>query len=203
LNPAYDTTRSKQAPFPFTRAANIDFICKAADRLWVELVGTNAEYDKNKGKGRATAMKITNVFLGFAGVETMAAGQRSIEGFFSDSDRHKRKAEDGVHAEGSDKRRALGTSVGDGPAEPEVGTSLSYRCSRCDQQIRRATDEVDDREAALDILKMEHDDFHYAQDLAKAGDGNTNPNEKKRKKGKVVPTGIAKFFPPVAPKRKN
>ncbi|KAF8519293.1 hypothetical protein JB92DRAFT_2711024 [Gautieria morchelliformis] len=199
---AYDTTRSKQAPFPFTRAASMDFICKAAERLWVELVGTNAEYDKHKAKGRAAAMKITNVFLGFTGVETRAAGQRSIEGFFSDSDRQsKRKAEDGVRAEGSDKRRALGASVRDGPAEFEVGTSLSFRCPRCGQQVRRVIDEVDDREAALDVLKMEHDDFHYAQDLARAGDGNANPNEKRRKKGKVVAKGIAKFFSPVAPKR--
>ena len=207
-NSAYDTTRSKQAPFPFTRAASMDFICKAAEKLWVELVGTSAEYDKSKAKGLATAMKITNVFLGFSGVETMAAGQRRIEGFFSgDSRQGKRKAgvgEDAVCSGGPGKRRHTDGCGGSSDLELSPGTSLSFRCPRCNRQIRRAIVDVDEKEAALNALKMEHDDFHYAQDLAREGDGNVSLVSKEgkiRKKAKTEAKGIARFFSPMSSKR--
>lgn len=191
----------------------MDFICKAAEKLWVELVGTNAEYDKHKANGKVTGMKITNIFLGFSGVETMAVGQRSIEGFFSGNDRpQKRKAADAsevVRAEGSKRRQSpVGSSVADGPVRLGMTseTCLSFWCTRCVKEVRRPISDVDDQEVALSALKMEHEDFHFAQDLARENDGTANPvsNEKgKRRKKKELTEakGIAKFFLPVSSKR--
>ncbi|THH26302.1 hypothetical protein EUX98_g7885 [Antrodiella citrinella] len=70
----YETSRSKQAPFPFSRDITVDLIASAGDKLWKELVGTNDE--------RTTPFKITNVQLSFLGINSMEIGQRNIEGFF-------------------------------------------------------------------------------------------------------------------------
>lgn len=178
----------------------MEFICKAAEKLWAELVGTDAEYDKNKAKGLATGMKITNVFLGFTGVETMAAGQRTIEGFFSgNGQRGKRKAEDGVRSGGSDKRRTPDPCDRAGSTALEAG--ISFHCPRCGQEIRRAMVGMDGPEGVLNALKTEHADFHYAQDLARESDGNVSPVSKRRKKGKAEAKGIARFFSSMSSKR--
>ncbi|KAF8575427.1 DNA/RNA polymerase [Ramaria rubella] len=201
---SYETARSKQTPFPFAREANIDYIYKAAEKLWTELVGTSAEYDKNKNKGWATGMKITNVFLGFTGVETMAVGQRSIDGFFSPGKKpsSKRKAEEsskeGARQGGTKRQRDVSpeTDMSSGDV------SVSFRCGRCGKEIRRTVDKGDDRDAMLSSMKMEHKDFHFAQDLARESPGDQTSNGKeKKKKSKVAPKGIAKFFTPAGSKK--
>ncbi|KIJ23819.1 hypothetical protein M422DRAFT_94566, partial [Sphaerobolus stellatus SS14] len=83
ISEAWSVSKSRQCPFPFSRNPNIDYICKIGEKLWTELVGTAADFEKNKASGRVTTMKITHVSLGFSGVEVMAAGQQSIEGFFA------------------------------------------------------------------------------------------------------------------------
>ena len=180
----------------------MDFISKAAEKLWVELVGTSTEYEKNRASGKVAAMKITNVFLGFTGVETMAVGQRSIEGFFSEADRpNKRKADEDAHLEEFKRGSAPGGGDTEFSANMEATsvTNPSFRCPRCGKHIRQPIIDGDDREVTLSALKMEHDDFHYAQDLAKSDYGGTGlvSNEKgnkKRQRGGGQAKGIAKFF---------
>ncbi|KAF8506151.1 DNA/RNA polymerase [Hysterangium stoloniferum] len=207
---SYNYTKSKQAPFPFSRSPGIDYICKAANKLWVELVGTGAEYDKNKANGRVAAMKVTHVFLGFSGVATMAAGQRNIDAFFlGGTGLGKRKAveDDFSESVGADKKQR--DTDDDRPAledndegsEPNLGVDVSFRCTRCGETFRRTVDDDDPeyRKAVLETLKMEHDDFHFAQDLAKEGGISTRPpqgNIKKKKKKKPEVKGIAKYFSP-------
>lgn len=217
---AYDISRSKQAPFPFTRNVTTGFICKAAEKLWAELVGTSAEYDKNLAKGKAATMKITNVFLGFTGVEAIAAGQQSIEGFFPGSEAEgKRKANVGESARDGEvkKRKRNGRGQNENAdqtsdLEAASRSTHSFRCPRCGKQVRRDADTTSDHEEILRSLRMEHEDFHFAQDLARDGNGNdtgaggatsgshSSAGTQKKKK-KVKPLSIAEFFSPVNSKK--
>jgi len=54
---------------------------------------------------------------------------------------------------------------------------------------------VDGRVDALTTLRMEHDDFHFAQDLAKTSDESQKGQQGlAKKKKRKEPEGIAKFF---------
>ncbi|OSX59100.1 hypothetical protein POSPLADRAFT_1151543 [Postia placenta MAD-698-R-SB12] len=205
----YETGRSKQAAFPFTRNPDVDYIASAGDKLWRELVGTDTS--------RKASMNITNVALGFAGVEFMEIGQRSIEGFFknpptmSDTPRspdsgtkRKRDPRDDPQPETSLTRSGPHTQQHDVPPD-EV---TSFLCGRCGKRIALPSELTDAnvgaeiRTEALVALRMEHDDFHVAQDLAKhySVDGSPRkirPLEKpqtKKTRRRETPEGIAKFF---------
>lgn len=92
----YTKSRSKQAPFPFSKNVTVDLIAEFGNRLWRELVGwrnddednVNNDHSKSRdigggGVGKLTTMKkVTNVSLTFMGVEMMEVGQKGIEGFF-------------------------------------------------------------------------------------------------------------------------
>ncbi|CDO76995.1 hypothetical protein BN946_scf184298.g22 [Trametes cinnabarina] len=73
IRQGYETFRSKQSAFPFTRNVTVDVIAGFGEKLWRELVGT----------GGSTPFKITNVQLSFSGIGTMESGQRTIEGFLA------------------------------------------------------------------------------------------------------------------------
>jgi DNA polymerase eta len=73
----FEAPRSRQAPFPFSQAAGAEYVAKAGERLWRELLG--GEGWEAKGRGR----EVVNVSLGFAGLERKEEGQRGIEGFFA------------------------------------------------------------------------------------------------------------------------
>lgn len=220
-------SRSKQSPFPFSRHPNIDYILKIGEKLWTELVGTAADFDRDlKNSGKKNSFNVSHVALAFTGVEVMAAGQKSIEGFFGLNAGGGGKTPNKRSAEDEDS-----TDIGTGTpnkkhriSDAEVvaqETEVSFRCSRCSKIIRKAVPEAYDyaagREEVLASLKMEHDDFHFAKDLARgegggtstssgnnngpawSGGGNTS-KDKKKKKGKEKekePKGIAKFFKPV------
>lgn len=157
-------------------------IATAADKLWKELTGNI----KN--------LNVTAVQLGFTGIETTEAGQQSIEGFF--------KPREATESHLKRARRDSNTVQleVDPPQLPETpgSTSLaSFICERCNKRISTDESNVDqaevDRTTALAKLRMEHDDFHFAQDLANGSDGPSQPSTPKRKKT-AEPKGIAKFF---------
>jgi len=224
----------------------MDYIVRIAEKLWAELVGTSVDFDKQNKAGRKTEMKITHVALAFTGVEVMAAGQRSIEGFFagesggSSGGKNKRgvgdtglgygdgNGDDGTPSK-KKARRDINPNVGkpgildladsDAKAEAAAALEVSFPCSRCSKIIRKALhsregyDEFD-REDVLASLKMEHDDFHFARDLARGerlgggGAGNQDdnddtsttankPRDNRSKKKKSKPD-ITKFFKPVS-----
>ncbi|OBZ72407.1 N-acetyltransferase eso1 [Grifola frondosa] len=194
----YDTFRSKQTGFPFTKNITVDVIASYGDRLWKELVGTE--------ESRATPMKITNVQLSFAGIETMETGQRSIEGFLKT--RSSSEAPQQSDAAGKRKRSE--------PVEAtptDISDNASFVCPRCCKSVALSdvwtdggiSDEI--RSDALAALRMEHADFHFAQDLAKESSDNDAPKRiirpidkttsKKRRKQTADDSeaeGIAKFF---------
>ncbi len=69
----YDATRSKQAPFPFTKDVTVDTIASAGNKLWKELIGNQ------------TMLNVTNVHLAFTGIEFAETGQQTIKGFLKPS----------------------------------------------------------------------------------------------------------------------
>ncbi|KIY66533.1 DNA polymerase eta [Cylindrobasidium torrendii FP15055 ss-10] len=137
----YEASRSRQAPFPFRRDFDVSYIAGAGNKLWKELVGT------------ATTMKVTSVQLAFTGVGAAESGQRSIEGFFkngSSSSRNDDHVDEGLT----------------GQVENAPATS-SFTCPRCQKELRATALEDAEVNAALEAIKVEHGDWHFAQDLAK------------------------------------
>ncbi|KIY43793.1 DNA/RNA polymerase [Fistulina hepatica ATCC 64428] len=216
----YDAGRSKQAPFPFTHEVTVDVIAKAADHLWADLVGGNK------------SLNVTIVSLGFTGITISEAGQQNIEGFFRGTKRSREENGDANRSKlprrGNNGSTGVSTSKAEGSesngASDSNGPSgiLEYRCPRCGQSISAsaAADAYDDdgHAIALAAMQREHEDFHFAQDLAREPDesrlrlklapssrGESRPppdrpaskNKKKRKKSSPPPTkreGLEKFF---------
>ncbi|KAI0090250.1 hypothetical protein BDY19DRAFT_1055961 [Irpex rosettiformis] len=231
---SYDSFRSKQALFPFTRDITVDIIAHAGNKLWKELAGTDAT--------RKTPMKITNLSLSFSGIESAETGQRMIEGFFAGAGKEiskgsdsgsgsprkpegKRKRSDEVDDEDVEpSRRYAGHIEEDKVARGNRETlqtatnhledQFAYTCSRCGCRLSLPTsfvqnlgpvgggnvhgngdtylvttvvveegfgdEEADAIREALERLRREHDDFHFAQDLQEEGD---EPSSMKFKPG--------------------
>lgn len=185
----YEASRSKQSAFPFTQDVTVDVIATAADKLWKELTGNMKD------------LNVTAVQLAFTGIETAETGQQFIEGFFKPKESPRpvlkriRSSSDGVPPEADPVQ---GMTEIPGPAP-----STSFICERCNKRISICESDVDhaevDRAATLAKLRMEHDDFHFAQDLANGSDAHEpgQPMSRSRapKRKKITePKGIAKFF---------
>jgi DNA polymerase eta len=183
----YETSRSKQATFPFVQPVTVDVIATAADKLWKELTGD------------AKIIHVTSVQLAFTGLEKAEMGQKSIEGFFKARDTQKptslkrRREEDVLSGSGEDSNAAFKLSDAE---------AVSFQCPRCLEVISLQEDQVtgDSAEVArrLAALRLEHNDFHFAQDLAHSNDAPVpHPRGSSSRGGtrrKVEPKGIAKFF---------
>ncbi|KAG6909960.1 hypothetical protein DXG01_014229 [Tephrocybe rancida] len=208
----YNAGHSKQAAFPFTPEVTVDTVAAAANTLWKELVGTDL------------AMKVTSVSLAFSGIEGAEAGQRSIEGFFKTDQPTKRQREED---DDDDIRRiSLDDDIPDEdcdlPDKVQAAGQLphpppfSFDCARCGKKLSIPTLETSplDGEEQLVALRLEHDDFHFAQDLAKESFGgsvisgpsisgptkhalkpSSKSSPKKKKRRKEEPTrSIEQFF---------
>lgn len=231
----YNSSRSKQAPFPFVRDITVDVIAAAGDKLWKELVGSEGS--------RSTPMKINHVQLAFSGIDSMETGQRRIEGFFqkpqSSGSKDTDRASGPLSFSNNNGNLALppSDSSNGGPVEQipppdETGIpqaeqhALSFVCERCGERIALPNNAPggsggdvgvldqtfqDEMHEVLRTLRLEHDDFHFAQDLAKQSDSGdrgvkrtairpseAQPSGKRRKKaqGKSKTEGIARFFAP-------
>ncbi|KAJ8496607.1 hypothetical protein ONZ51_g996 [Trametes cubensis] len=234
IRQGYETFRSKQTPFPFTKNVTVDVIASFGDKLWKELVGT----------GSSTPFKITNVQLSFSGIGTMESGQRRIEGFLpsrpsseaqSTSEpgpaaskppstlKRKRSPSDAVEARRTSNQSDNSPDAGNAKGGVERDVRHSFLCEKCGERIWLGGSDaardgdadgghllaaaLDDaiREDALAALRLEHADFHFAQELAAAADEDVPkrvirpvdrpaPTGKKKKKQKTGDGGIAKFF---------
>lgn len=155
-------------------------------------------------------MKVTSVQLAFTGIGTPEAGQGSIEGFLRAGQPAKRQRDDGAPAAplgltdaslNDDSGNQLDTSVQD----HEDQSTTSFTCTRCGKTISLPQALIGVRELhneALASLRSEHNDFHFAQDLAKEPNeaalilsaGPTTRSSPKKKKRRKEPQGIEKFF---------
>ncbi|KAG1821793.1 DNA polymerase eta [Suillus subaureus] len=177
----YETSRSKQATFPFVRNVTVDVIATAADKLWKDLTDD------------AKTVNITSVQLAFTGLEKTEMGQKSIEGFFTTRDVQqtslKRSREDDEPLVSPEKTLPTSSYV----------EAVSFKCTRCRKTIAlredQATGGPNEVAQRLATLRSEHGDFHFAQDLAHSTDGSVPvPRGSSSKRKKVESEGIAKFF---------
>lgn len=196
----------------------MDTIVGFADRLWKDLVGGSSKQDGS------LAYSVTTIALGFTGVEPGETGQQSIEGFF--------RSGTGIKppSSGSDgqtyelcRRGKRGREAEDGAGSSldlqdvsrvDRDDTIGFVCPRCHQRFEVKLGYGGEHGSglrqgeALDRLRLEHSDFHVAQDLSKMPDGDDGNIHgtlglravEKRKKRKTVARkdqpveGIAKFF---------
>lgn len=193
----YESGRSKQCSFPFNRDFNVDTIAAAGDKLWKELVGNS------------DALNVSTVQLAFTGIDVTETGQRGIEAFLVSPTKKRQRDEDVDHSTQSaglvphgvlDKQEVMTDEQV--PAQDQSVLSDSFICIRCGNTIRLPHNFVGETtEDALAVLRVEHEDFHFAQDLAK-GSPNASPiKTSKNKRSKTTkkrkePQGIEKFFNP-------
>lgn len=232
----YETSKSKQTPFPFTKNVTVDVIAAYGDKLWKELVGP----------GGSTPFNVTNVQLSFSGIGIMETGQRSIEGFLAarraieeQTVTQTEAAEGSTSKPPSALKRKRSASPTKEPRQSDLqdeavssarpsainerDEQFSFVCERCGQRVwlgdADAARDVDAdgrqehagafdaiREEALAALRLEHADFHFAQELAASADENVPKRvirpvdrpapaaKKKKSKKKSGEEGIAKFF---------
>ncbi|KAJ6570180.1 hypothetical protein DFH09DRAFT_1154251 [Mycena vulgaris] len=195
---AHESRRSKQAPWPFVREVNVDIVSSAGDKLWKELVDPHAP------------MKVTGISLGFTGIEGIESGLKSIDTFFKTAPTSKRALDDDGDADDQVNATADGSAKSTSSELPKnISKDLtSFVCSRCGQRSslpRSATRTEVERQAALALMQMEHEDFHVALDLSKIpesappvggapGGSRTGSDKPKKKRRKESPQGIAKYF---------
>jgi DNA polymerase eta len=145
-------------------------------------------------------MKITNIQLAFTGLEAADLGQQSIEGFLKAEPKEQKHS--GIDYDGATS--ILNPHVED-PSDKHSLTATSFICPRCTKCISlpETSNHSDDARATeMATLKLEHDDFHFAQDLARTpGQGlkrlrPDGPSPKRKKQGREdeEAQGIARFF---------
>jgi len=114
-----------------------------ARELTVDVIASAGDKLWNELVGNSTSLKVSSVQLAFTGIEESEAGQTSIEGFFkAPSAKRYRDAEAVIDSHDGDE----------GP---------SHTCVRCGRTFSCVTEDE------LEKTRLEHDDFHFAQDLAK------------------------------------
>lgn len=196
----WETRRSKQATFPFTREVTVDVIAMAGDKLWKELIIPGE------------LLKVTNVSMALTGLETADSGQKSIEGFLKTGLGSKRPREDDDRLS---PRRPTTEFITENPCVENtentgnitqvqnLATPISFTCGRCSKRISLPENfsnnnvEENTRMEALAVIRMEHNDFHFAQDLSRAPHdtgSSDSPVRAAKKKRQKEPQGIAKFF---------
>ncbi|KAJ3758530.1 hypothetical protein EV360DRAFT_82985 [Lentinula raphanica] len=191
----YGNSRSKQAPFPFTKEITVDIIAAAGGKLWKELVGNVTG-----------PFKISILSLGFTGIEVTDASQQSISDFLSNTSTVTGTKRPSAANGNSPKRTRRDTPhTRSRPSSPmPTGQDTSFTCSECHKtfslssKLLSSTSDAWERAQALAAMQHEHNDFHYAQSVARE----VEPEVKRAGPKKIVqvqkndsrPKGIEKFF---------
>ncbi|KAF9064160.1 DNA polymerase eta [Rhodocollybia butyracea] len=185
----YETRRSKQAPFPFTKEVNVDVIAAAGGRLWKELVANVSG-----------PIKITLISLGFTGIDTLDESQQSIDGFFANSPGIKRPREDindiSQHEHKVDTPRPKSTKR---HRDSTASIGVSFTCSECHKTFSlpaklQSNTDMNERTLAIEAMKNEHSDFHFAQSVARHVEPEMSKISRKPKQKDNGTKGIEKFF---------
>jgi hypothetical protein len=185
-----DPHKSRQYPFPYTRSFSVETIVALAQKLWREIT-----------VGKQPLAKIHNISLSFHGLASAGTGQKLIEGFFASSEGGSARPD-----ESSSKKRPPAFADDEDEVESEEGVDTahdmrqSFVCDKCSKRISLPSPSPDqwesetDVERALELLKMEHADYHFARELAQqvsegdddAADVQTTPSKPPRKKKKTT-----------------
>ena len=160
----------------------MDTIASIGDKLWKDLVGNSA------------TLNVTALQLAFTGINVAEAGQRSIELFLKPDSTKRSREEANAPTEAYEAAASL------------HGDDLDDRCSRCGKIFQHSStnQSLDDQETELAKAKMEHSDYHFAQDLTAEGlsdsiisapkPATSNLKQSKRPKRSTEPKGIEIFF---------
>lgn len=187
----------------------MDYIANAGGKLWKELVGNTS------------TMRVSSVQLAFTGIDASESGQKTIEGFLQSKPSSKRAREEdsesgtrpGRVATKSDDHRIRVEQVEqahDSETPKASGSGASYTCSRCQKPLRPPSpaptySDEEEYNSVIAALKLEHDDWHFAQDLAREEStvsnggkrivpGQSQAQGSRAKKRKKEAFGIEKFF---------
>lgn len=130
-------------------------------------------------------IKVNYISLGFHGLDDQGRGQQNIDNFLGGSKKRPRDL-DAEEQENISKGKSVDV--------------MGFSCPKCRKTISlplgASFEDEDEKDVALVALRAEHDDFHFAQDLARQDhDGQNISPPKKKKKGSEA-RGIAKFFKP-------
>jgi len=172
----------------------VDTIANAGNKLWNELFGNR------------TTLNVTKVHLAFTGIEFSETGQQTIEGFLKPSSSKKRPQDDEfLDAQDVDAQEVADTSH----------EKTAYVCLRCGKTFHSPSRTelflLGENGAAdsdyLSRVKLEHEDYHFAQDLANEGRSQSkisvsrpqnttsaSAHSLKKQKSTSNPGGIEKFF---------
>ena len=160
----------------------MDTIASIGDKLWNDLVGNNA------------TLNVTALQLAFTGINVAEAGQRSIEVFLKPASTKRSREE-------ANAPETAASSDGDLLPDDQI---LPNTCPRCGKIFHHSSvhQSLDDQETELTKAKMEHSDYHFAQDLnaeslsviSAPKPATSNSKTSKRPKRSTEPKGIEKFF---------
>jgi DNA polymerase eta len=240
----YDAFRSKQVPFPFVREITVDIIAAFGDKLWKELVGidasrsipmkiTNVQLSFSGIESMEIGQRRIEGFFqkpSSSGQDPASYGQHddssSCSGNSCTTLKRKRSGSSPEVTKDGDVVKQVGTGS---PAGSVSTMTPGFVCDRCGKQIvpqytntdRNCQESasavfLDDMREELTRLRREHDDFHFAQDLAnqvpeddrsvgraviRPSENSVQANKKRKQDGKgktknkeVLKGGIAKFF---------
>lgn len=168
-------------------------VLRSGEKLWKELTA-----------GGSPSYKIHNLALSFSGLGSLESGQQGIEGFFAKPDSE--STSDSL-ARVKRKRNEPNEIIeldDDGEVLFIPSPPVYFECDRCRKRITGSTgSSKDDRSITLERLKMEHEDFHFAEQLSRqredeeegSSGGRSHRSPIKKKKKKDI-KGIAKYFEP-------
>lgn len=140
----------------------MDVIAAAGGKLWKELVGNVSG-----------SIKITSISLGFTGIDTLDESQQSIDGFFANPPGIKRPREDindiSQQEHKADTHRPKSTKR---HRDSTASTGVSFTCSECHKTFSlpiklQSNTDMNERTLALEAMKNEHSDFHFAESVAR------------------------------------
>ncbi|KAI0366284.1 DNA/RNA polymerase [Pilatotrama ljubarskyi] len=229
IRQGYDAFKSKQTQFPFTKNVTVDVIASFGDKLWKELVGTGGSTPFKITNVQLSFSGIGTMEAGQRTIEGFLTSRPSSEGqSTAESPPSPSKHLSGLKRKRSSEDRQRGSGVETGSSIRSEAVNVrderySFVCEKCGQRIWLGTDAAGDadagadvdggqeaarthddaiREHALAVLRLEHADFHFAQELAAEADENV-PKRAIRPLDRPAPTvkkkgsgdgGIAKFF---------
>ena len=180
---------TRQMGFPYTSNLTTEYVLKYAERLLREFVGSR------KGSGMHPDLGFcTGLNLRFQDLERIEPGQTAIQAFFNgqNGSPHKFKREQSVLV----KKEEVKEEEADIKSEALSGTTfeIDYVCGKCAELICSSVQREDTsldfdtwEEQAIQRLKQEHDDFHFAKDMhSKSKIVLGSESGRKRKKGDRV-----------------
>ncbi|KAI0671921.1 DNA/RNA polymerase [Trametes maxima] len=231
-NGGYDAFKSKQTPFPFVKNVTVDVISSFGDKLWKELIGASGSLPFKISNVQLSFSGIGIMEAGQRTIEGFLTSKPPSE-VQSETNAPtaqkptsalKRKRSPSATPHPGPSHTPVASPHRPKAKDQRNVEKYSFLCEKCRQRIwlndtdsaadvdtdgdggQDSTRALDDaiRADALAVLRVEHADYHFAQELAASADTDApkriiRPSDRptstvKKKKQKSGDGGIAKFF---------